>query len=268
MEHRVLLNGEKTENFKPNSGLCQGDPLFLYLFVLGMEKLSQLIQFFVDAKMWVLVKASRNGPRVSHVFFADDLILFPEVTVDNTKLMRKCIDEFCKILGQQVSYEKSCVYISGNVGHKVASTLANLCRSPLTNDLEKYLSVPLIHDRINSDTYKYVVAKVERKLASWKIKNLSMASRITPIKAVTGSILVYVMQTAKLPAATCDKLDKRNRDFLWGHSDDQNTLHLVNWRTVTTTKKKGRLGIKSTKAMNQALLAKVGWRLHHNKEAP
>lgn len=102
-----------------------------------------------------------------------------------------------------------------------------------------------------------MVAKVERKVATWKIKNLSMEGRLTLIKAAMGSISMFVMHTAKLPATICDKLDKQNMEFLWGHSDDHNAVHLVNWNTVATSMKKGGLGIKCTKAMNQALLSQV-----------
>ncbi|KAL5820850.1 hypothetical protein ACOSQ3_022732 [Xanthoceras sorbifolium] len=69
------------------------------------------------------------------------------------------------------------------------------------------------------------------------------------------------MQTIKLPNDLCCRLDKVNRDFLWGHTVDKKTVHLVNWRTVCTPKGNGGLGIKSTKLMNQSLLAKAGWRI-------
>lgn len=59
--YQVLVNGEKIEEFKPGCGLRQGDPLSLYLFVMGMEKLSQLISVCVDAGIWKAVKVSRNG---------------------------------------------------------------------------------------------------------------------------------------------------------------------------------------------------------------
>lgn len=39
----ILLNGSPFENFYPSRGLRKGDPLFPYLFNIGMEVLSQLL---------------------------------------------------------------------------------------------------------------------------------------------------------------------------------------------------------------------------------
>lgn len=96
------------------------------------------------------------------------------------------MDSFCGILRQQVSYEKSCVYVSKNVGHVVANQLANVCGSPLTADLGKYLGVPLIHSRVNRRTYTYLVDRVKNRLTAWKSRSLSLAGRLTLIKSVTS----------------------------------------------------------------------------------
>ena len=89
----------------------------------------------------------------------------------------------------------------------------------------------------------------------------SFAGRCTLIKAVTSAILIYVMQYIKLPSEVCKKLDKIYRDFLWGDTFDKKKMHLVNWDTMCLPKNLGGLGIKKTKKMNEALLAKAGWQM-------
>ena len=50
-------NETKLEDFKPTKGIRQGDPIFLYLFVLCMDKLSHLIMEAFNARYWKLIKA-------------------------------------------------------------------------------------------------------------------------------------------------------------------------------------------------------------------
>ena len=69
------------------------------------------------------------------------------------------------------------------------------------------------------------------------------------------------MQSVKLPFELCDKLDKLSRDFLWGSSTVKRKMHLVKWDVVCLLRKKGGLGVKNMRLMNQALLAKASWRL-------
>ena len=75
----MIINGSPVGFFKSTRGLCQGDPLSPYLFVLGMEVFSLLID-----------KAKRGGyfscynlrsrkceiTNVSHLLFADDTLVF------------------------------------------------------------------------------------------------------------------------------------------------------------------------------------------------
>ena len=63
-------------SIKPSRGLCQGDPLSPYLFLLcalGLQSLLQKAKANDDIRG---VAICRNGPRVSHLFFADDSVLF------------------------------------------------------------------------------------------------------------------------------------------------------------------------------------------------
>jgi hypothetical protein len=76
----VKWNGTRTGYFRPRRGIRQGDPISPYLFVLCMDKLSHIILQAVEEGKWKGIKAGRNGPMISHLMFADDLLLFGEAT--------------------------------------------------------------------------------------------------------------------------------------------------------------------------------------------
>ena len=111
----LLFNGEKTDSFMPARGLRQGDPLSPYLFVLCLERLCHQIEVAVGRKEWKPIGLSQRGPKLSHVCFADDLILFAEASVAQVRVIRKVLETFCLASGQKVSLEKSKIFFSSNV---------------------------------------------------------------------------------------------------------------------------------------------------------
>ena len=56
------------------------------------------------------------------------------------------------------------------------------------------------------------------------------------------------------------RIEKLQRDFLWGEIGDEFKFHLVNWRKICEPIQCERLGIRNLVWFNQALLAK--WLLH------
>ncbi|KAM1727381.1 hypothetical protein ACFX12_018028 [Malus domestica] len=261
VDYKIVVNRECSTSFRPERGVRQGDPLSPYLFVLCVEKLGHFISEDVSNKCWKPVKMAKKGPAISHLFFANDIILFSEASISQAKVVKRCLDTFCCLSGQQISFEKSQIFCSSNVDSGVADLISEICGSPIVQDLGKYLGVPLIHSRINSSTYMEVVNKVQSRLSAWKANTLSFAGRTTLIQAVTLAIPVYVMQTAKLPVSTCDLIDGLNRKFLWGSFEVKSKTCLVRWSSVCLPKNKGGLGLKRMKYMNVALLANSSWRL-------
>ena len=78
----------------------------------------------------------------------------------------------------------------------------------------------------------------------------------------------YVMQGAALPVHVCEKLDKINRDFLWGSTNEKRRMHMVGWNKIVKSKEEGGLGIQEGRAKNIALLSKLNWRMYQEQETP
>lgn len=95
----LLFNGSKLEAFHPSRGIRQSDPISPYLFLLCMEFLGSQITSMCEAKRWDKVKASRNGPSFSHVFFADDLMLFAKADHKNCGAIIEVLDNFYNFVG-------------------------------------------------------------------------------------------------------------------------------------------------------------------------
>lgn len=254
----LLWNGEKTEAFQSSRGLRQGDPLSPYLFVLCLERLCHMIERSIEKKEWKPISLSRGGPKLSHVCFADDLILFSEASVSQVRVIRKILEQFCVVSGQRVSLEKSKIFFSNNVSEDLAKQISDESGIQATHDLGKYLGMPILHKRINKDTFRDVVERVTSRLAGWKGRSLSLAGRITLTKSVITSIPVHTMSTIVLPKSTLARLDKLARDFIWGSTSKKKKQHLISWHRICLPKREGGLGIRSAEAMNKLWLRKLG----------
>ena len=210
----ILFNGGALESFNPSRGLRQGDPISSHLFILCMEYLGHLIDKKCMEGVWIPLKASRDNIIISHLFFADDLILFAKVDKESCEAISEVLDEFCDELGQKVSMEKSRIYFSPNVQAEIRSEIYSRLGIQATTNIGNYLVFPINHKGVPRNRLNFIVNGVMSKLAGWKARFLSFARRSVLVKSIMSSIPNYVMQATFLLAHLCEKLDKINRDFL------------------------------------------------------
>lgn len=71
------------------------------------------------------LKASRGGPALSYLFFADDLLFFSEADRDQLHCIKQGIEQFCKASWQKVNYSKSSMICSNNITTVEAKELSD-----------------------------------------------------------------------------------------------------------------------------------------------
>lgn len=82
------------------------------------------------------------------------------------------------------------------------SNMSNPCFSK-TEDLGKYLGIPILHKWVSKETFHHILMKIQNKLSSWKIRQLSFAGRLTLTKFVLESLPAYTMHSMMLPRDLC-----------------------------------------------------------------
>ena len=196
---QILWNREPTEKFFPSRGIRQGDPLSPYLFVACMERLSQHIGELVATKQWKPVLVCRGRPEISSSLFADDIILFAEADEEQARVISGCLQQFCAHSEAKLSTSKLKVLFSPNVLENQSRTICNILEMSSADDLGKYLGVPTMNGRVTRTQFRYLLDRIEKILAGWKTKCLSLTGRITLIQSTIETIPAYAMQTTKLP---------------------------------------------------------------------
>ncbi|KAK5775267.1 hypothetical protein PVK06_043140 [Gossypium arboreum] len=91
---------------------------------------------------WNPIRLSRSGPDLSHLFFADDFVIFSKADLKHAIVLKEILNDFFVLSGHQV------------------------------HNLGTYLGMPLFHDRAICSTVRFVVEKVRRKLNNWDAKQL------------------------------------------------------------------------------------------------
>jgi hypothetical protein len=72
----ILINGQPSHSYKPNRGIRQGDPLSPYLIILCADVFSSMISTKQDQSLINGLSIAQNAPKISHLFFADDSLIF------------------------------------------------------------------------------------------------------------------------------------------------------------------------------------------------
>lgn len=262
-----IWNGEQLDWITPSRGIRQGDAISPYLFVICIERLSHLINDSVHNKRWKGIKLSKYGPTITHLFFADDMVLFSEATEQHVQIIKDCLERFSAASGQKISLSKSQIFFSKNVSQELANKISGIAGINTTNNLGKYLGVPSIHGRVTNSLFTPLLDKISKRLEGWKMKFLTLAGRQVLVQSVLASIPYYAMQSTLLPVGVCDSIDQKIRNFLWGGDASKRNCHLVCWDQITKPKEEGGLGIRPAKDMNKAFLAKLAWRMLSEDES-
>ena len=83
--YSVLVNREPKGNIIPTRGIRQGDPLSPYLFLLCSEVLNELLEHAVERNHIEGVSLCKSGLKISHLFFADDNLVFCRARVGDVE---------------------------------------------------------------------------------------------------------------------------------------------------------------------------------------
>ncbi|GKE35518.1 RNA-directed DNA polymerase, eukaryota, reverse transcriptase zinc-binding domain protein, partial [Tanacetum coccineum] len=104
------VNGELRDFFNGKRGLRQGDPLSLYLFTLVMEVLNLMIKRNVSLNPRFKYHWQCKDLKLTHLCFADDLMLFCHGNSKFVSILKNSLDEFGRVSSLFPSFPKSTVF--------------------------------------------------------------------------------------------------------------------------------------------------------------
>ena len=204
--YSILINGEPSRNIKPSRGIRQGDPLSPYLFLLCSEGLHRMIQKATERGDLQGVSICRNGPKLTHLFFADDSLLFCRATIHDCQKVMEILSSYEKVSGQKLNRDKIALFFSKSTSSEMQRQIMGALGVNELNPYEEYLGLPALVGRNKRAIFDQLKQKVWKRLQGWEGKLLSQAGREVLIKSVIQAIPTYTMSCFKLPITLCHEI--------------------------------------------------------------
>lgn len=124
-----------------------------------------------------------------------------------------------------------------------------------------YLSIHISGRRPRKQDWEGLISRIRKRLASWKVKHLSIGGRLTLVNSVLTALPTYWMSLFRLPSWVIKEINRIRRDFLWSGTDiDHPSYRLIGWNNICRTRDQGGWGILDLYNFNQALMGKWWWK--------
>ena len=212
-----MINDQPYDLITPTKGLRQGDPLSPYLFFLVTEGLHALFEAVKESGDIRGVSSCPAGPRVSHILFADDSLVFCRATILESVKIQSIFYNYEQASGQSINRGKiNLFFFSSNTHPEVQEAIKTFLGIPAIQRYEQYLGLPFLVGLAKKKSFSLIKERIWKKLKGWKEKLLSQVGREILIKAVIQAIPTYTMSCLKLPKGLIRDIETLIRKFWWG----------------------------------------------------
>ena len=246
-----MVNGFPAGFFGSSRGLRQSDLLSPFLFLLIMEVLSRILKKTEEGGLlqgFHVGLVNSIGIRISYLLFADDTILFCDDSREQLLSIRLVLTCFQVFTGLKVNVGKSEIVPIREVSN--IHNLANILQCRVGSLPMIYLGMPLGTSYKTAFIWNVILKRMEKKLSSWKRLYLSKGGRLTLLKSTLSSLSTYYLSLFTVPKAVAMRLERIQRNFLWGSSVECYKYPLVAWENVCLPCELGGLGIRNLVSFN------------------
>ncbi|PKU83905.1 Putative ribonuclease H protein [Dendrobium catenatum] len=259
----LLMNGNRTRWIDAKSGLRQGCPLSPYLFILCSELLSKS---FKQRGVQLGVQVARNTVSISHLLYADDILVFAEANRSNAHRIMNLLGDYCCWTGQKINCGKSAILFNKKCPSWRKGMISRMMGYKKVDSLE-YLGLPLVMRRLNGADFSKIMRIAFEKINLWGRKHLSLAGRALLIRTSLLSVPMYAMTHTSIPNGVLMAIERMGRRFLWQKDASSRGMHYVGWKELCQPTEFGGLGFHCLTRWKGALRARVVWDLIQNKDS-
>ncbi|XP_009349501.2 uncharacterized protein LOC103941042 [Pyrus x bretschneideri] len=185
------------------------------MFLLCTERFSALIQNGMKRGAFHEVRVVPNRMPISHLFFADDSVLFCDATLNDAQGVRDILNIYAEGLGQEINMAKSSIYYGSKVKKWDKKIIERTLNIQSKVGFGKYLGLQADFGHSKKPIFKDVRKRIETKMVGWAEQFLNQARKEVLIKAMAMVMPNHAMGCFKLPIRVCKDIEKSIRSYWW-----------------------------------------------------
>ncbi|XP_072971995.1 uncharacterized protein [Typha angustifolia] len=141
----IEVNGKADRYFLPSRGIRHGCPLSPYLFIIGSNVLSLHLENEMRLSRIRGIKIAKAAPPISHLMFADDLLLFGKANEKEAANFNSCQDLYYNWSRQAINFEKSAIQFSSKTSHGQKNIVLNLVKNTKGKQKKSWVWSSIVH---------------------------------------------------------------------------------------------------------------------------
>lgn len=249
----MIVNGEVTGYFNSKLGLRQSCPLSPFLFSIVIDLLSCLLNKKVEVEKFTPLS---HGPdfHISHLLFADDVLIFGKSNPSTTVSLRKSLDKLALYSGLCINDDNSSLCFSKQ--NNDTDTFYNLTSLLFGKFPFTFLGIPIMDGFLKSSYFNLLLDRIYKWLAGWKSKHFSLGGRLQLIRSTMNAYLSYWLRGLALLKCIIKKILSLEAKFFF-YGNDENKIHMIAWDKTALPCSKGGVGILSINHLNAISKIKI-----------
>ncbi|XP_048612851.1 uncharacterized protein LOC125586954 [Brassica napus] len=198
--------------------------------------------------------------KLTHLYFADDLLIFCDGSLRSVKNVLQIIQNFTDVSGFAVSISKTSFF---SCGIQQPEKDRIISETGITHGLlpVRYLGIPLCTKKLSLANCEPLIQQIKNKVNSWSARSLSFAGRLLLINTVIAGISNFWCSIFTIPKKCIKLINSICGANLWKGTTEGHHSARVSWETVTLSKEEGGLRIRDLHLWNKACTLKLVWLL-------
>ncbi|VFQ93921.1 unnamed protein product [Cuscuta campestris] len=198
---------------------------------------------------------------VSHLAFADDLIVFLKGDLRNILRFKHILLNYLRASRQEINNNKSKVFCKKSCHWTYKNKLEKALGFMVGSPPFKYLGSTITSGKLKRIHCEHILNHFDAYLNSWYSKELNPMSRLILIKHVLSVIPLHTLAVQDLPKSIINIIQGKLANFFWGTKLGKSKHHWAKWTALCKPTGEGGLGLRSLEDLQKACALKLWWKV-------